>query len=144
MDFLYKDISQESGGRAFAQVKTTYIKKLPLKEVSIEDQAVFCNLFDYIDLLNRPDAIIDKFDVETSIKIREDFEELIDALVNEIYFNADFKAAKIELLSETRKQVNKIDDKSILHAIEIINKAYAYLREKNNDINRSLNLIKFD
>jgi hypothetical protein len=29
-DYLYRHISQESEGRAFAQVKTTYIKKLPV------------------------------------------------------------------------------------------------------------------
>ncbi|MBO1050008.1 MAG: DEAD/DEAH box helicase family protein [Dolichospermum sp. DEX182a] len=29
-DYFYKFISQETGGRAFAQVKTTYMKKLPL------------------------------------------------------------------------------------------------------------------
>jgi hypothetical protein len=32
-DYLYGYISQESEGRAFAQVKTTYIKKLPVPRI---------------------------------------------------------------------------------------------------------------
>jgi len=40
-DYLYKDVSQESGGRAFAQVKTTYIKKLPLINVTKKVEHTF-------------------------------------------------------------------------------------------------------
>ncbi len=48
-DYLYRHISQESEGRAFAQVKTTYIKKLPLpcresKNVKAIERLVDCIL----------------------------------------------------------------------------------------------------
>ena len=35
--YLYSNLSQETKGRAFSQVKTVYIKQLPLKEISQKD-----------------------------------------------------------------------------------------------------------
>jgi len=48
--YLYTYISQEEAGRAFAQVKTTYIKKLPFKEISPGKQVPFIDIVHEIQL----------------------------------------------------------------------------------------------
>lgn len=47
-DYFYKDISQELDGRTFAQVKTTYIKQLPVIKANETQQQPFINLVDQI------------------------------------------------------------------------------------------------
>ncbi len=46
--YLYLYISQESKGRAFAQVKVTYLKKMPMKICSINTEHIIVDLVDKI------------------------------------------------------------------------------------------------
>jgi hypothetical protein len=49
--YLYREISQERYGRAFTQVKTVYVKQLPVKIVDIEEQHVLIHLVDEMCVL---------------------------------------------------------------------------------------------
>lgn len=51
--YLYRFISQETEGRAFSQIKTTYIKKIPIKYLSKTDQLPFIHLVDKIISLKK-------------------------------------------------------------------------------------------
>ena len=144
MDFLYKDISQESGGRAFAQVKTTYIKKLPLKVVSIENQVVFCNIVDYIKCINSGVLVNEFVNVKITNSIIKSFEKTIDALVNEIYFENDFKAAKLEIMAGIKEQFVSINNKSPENVVKTIRASYSYIQKIYNNILQGIELVKLD
>jgi tRNA1(Val) A37 N6-methylase TrmN6 len=74
-DYFYKDISQELEGRTFAQVKTVYIKQLPIIKTNISNQQQLITLVDRILAAKQADLKAD-----TSALERE-----IDRLVYELY-----------------------------------------------------------
>jgi hypothetical protein len=69
------------------------------------------------------------------------FEEVIDALVYELYFEEDFKKAGIEFMKYAQRDFESIEGKGEKEAIEIIHKAYQKLREKDNEIRNNLMLM---
>lgn len=83
--YLYKVISQEETGRAFSQVKTTYLKKLPF--ISHNDKSI-CVLVNYLEFsLPFGQRLLSAY-----------FEQLIDGLVYELYFPEEIIAANKEIL----------------------------------------------
>lgn len=140
-NFLYIDISQETEGRAFAQVKTTYIKKLPLIIKSNLSQKPFICLADYCRILTEIDKKKPINDFVPNSHIAQLFEEVIDALVYELYFEEDFRKAGIEFMKYAQRDFKSIEGKGEKEKIEIIHKAYQTLREKNNEIRQNLKLM---
>ena len=140
-NYLYIDISQETEGRAFAQVKTTYIKKLPLIIKKNLSQTPFIYLADYCRLLTELDKSKTINDFVPNSHIVQLFEEVIDALVYELYFEDDFKKAGIEFMKYAQRDFKSIEGKEEKDAIEIIYKAYQKLREKDNEIRDNLKLM---
>jgi hypothetical protein len=80
--YVYSYLSQENRGRAFAQVKTTYIKKLPLKVTSAEEQNKFINLVDKILAITRSDDYQNNDSKQAEV---EKLEEQIDQMVYKLY-----------------------------------------------------------
>ncbi|MCK5581548.1 MAG: Eco57I restriction-modification methylase domain-containing protein [Candidatus Omnitrophica bacterium] len=75
MNYLYNYVSQESSGRTFAQVKTTYVKKLPLKMCDESKQLNFVELVNEILNAKKKNVEIDTKEIENKI----------DELVFELY-----------------------------------------------------------
>jgi len=73
-DFFYKDISQELEGRTFAQVKTIYIKQLPLHKDTRSN-------FQILDIINE----ILSIKQENTITDTTNLERQIDELVFKLY-----------------------------------------------------------
>lgn len=69
------------------------------------------------------------------------FEEVIDAMVMELYFKEDFKNAGIEFIKYAERDFESIEHKSEPEQIEIIHRAYQKLREKDNEIRNNLKLM---
>ena len=65
--YLYKYVSQETEGRAFAQVKTTYIKQLPIFKVDKKTEDKFINLVDSILKLKKSNGETNKLEREIDI-----------------------------------------------------------------------------
>ncbi len=84
--FLYKEISQESEGRAFSQVKTTYVKRLPLRYIENDTLSV---IYKYLCVLHSHS--------EENINTVY-FSSVVDALVYELYFPKEIKSAGKEIL----------------------------------------------
>ena len=73
----------------------------------------------------------------------EQFEEVIDALVYELYFEEDFRRAEIEFLKYAKRDFPPIEGLKLNHAekIKIIHNAYQTLRQKDNEIRNNLKLM---
>lgn len=82
-NFLYTHISQEAEGKAFSQVKTVFIKKLPIK---LNADQNYINLI--VQFVRRIIEIVNSSDFEISIKKQQavkEYENQIDILVYKLY-----------------------------------------------------------
>ena len=69
------------------------------------------------------------------------FEEVIDAMVMELYFKEDFEKVGIEFIKYAERDFESIEGKEESIQIEIIHNAYQKLREKDNEIRNNLKLM---
>lgn len=83
-NFLYRDISQETEGRTFAQVKTVYIKQLPVLVCDEKIQKSFITIVDKILEMKKQDST-----ANTSLR-----EKQIDVMVYHLY-KLTFEEAKV-------------------------------------------------
>lgn len=74
-EYLYSYISQERNGRVFSQVKTVYIKQLPMPKLSLDEQQPLSDLANEILKLKKVDPNSD-----TAV-----FENKIDQIVYKLY-----------------------------------------------------------
>ena len=74
--YLYREISQETEGRAFSQVKTVYVKKLPI--IIPEDEAIIERIEELVKLV-----LSEKKQFESADTTH--YEAEIDELVYQIY-----------------------------------------------------------
>ena len=118
------------------------VDKEPLLEIPIykpEDTSPFETLVDYIICSLRDDITISS--QVPNPHIAQLFEEVIDAMVMELYFKEDFENAGIEFIKYAERDFELIEGKTEAEQIEIIGKAYQKLREKDNEIRNNLKLM---
>jgi adenine-specific DNA-methyltransferase len=71
----------------------------------------------------------------------EQFEEVIDALVYELYFEEDFRRASIEFLKYAARDFPPIENLPRTEKIKTIHAAYQTLRQKDGEIRNNLKLM---
>ena len=76
--------------------------------------------------------------------IIEVFEEVVDAMVFELYFPKEFATAGIELFKYVERDFKSIDGLDCEEQKEIIHDGYQKLREKNNEIRNNIKLMKIE
>lgn len=81
-NYLYRHISQEEEGRAFSQVKTTYIKQLPIKLISICAQKPFIEMIDNIFIITKNEAYLENIEAQLQVK---EYEQKIDEMIFKLY-----------------------------------------------------------
>ena len=94
---------------------------------------------------------INKYSIETVINehvpnshISETFEEVIDAMVFELYFPEEFKKAGIHFIHYAERDFESIERKSPEEQARIIHNTYQKLREKDNEIRNNLKAMKIE
>jgi len=125
----------------FPKIKKEPLESLPIAYTTITRQNIFVSLVDYVLFLNN--LIIDKPINEhvANSHLVQLFEEVIDALVYELYFEEDFIKADIAFMKYAERDFKSIEGKPEKEAIEIIHEAYQTLREKDNEIRNNLKLM---
>jgi hypothetical protein len=91
--YLYSYLSQETEGRAFAQVKTTYIKKLPLPTKMGQSQIWIESIVKEILIQKEKSPLADV----------SEFEEQINKLVFELYGLDELETTTIEQFYDSRQ-----------------------------------------
>lgn len=128
--------------QAFPQILMTDLGELPIPEISQEKQLGFEVLSDFILYcvnLNEQDQINPHVPNSHIAKL---FEEVIDAMVMELYFEEDFKKACIEFIRYAERDFKAIEHlKTEEEKIEVIHEAYQKLRQKDNEIRNNLKLM---
>lgn len=125
----------------FPKIKKEPLESIPIAIASLNNQLPIVYLVDYILLLKAlpVESPINEHVPNSHLVLL--FEEVIDALVYELYFEGDFKKAGIEFMKYAQRDFKSIEGKGEKEAIEIIHKAYQTLREKNNEIRQNLKLM---
>lgn len=118
-----------------------YISELPLPEATSKTELPFIYLADYILFLKALPVESPINEHVPNSHLVQLFEEVIDALVYELYFEEDFKKSGIEFIKYAERDFENIEGKPELEQIEIINKAYLKLNEKDNEIRNNLKLM---
>ena len=123
----------------FAKILIANCKQFPIKNT--ESIEVFNILIDKI-------IFILTFSKDKQINphvpnshIAQLFEEVIDAMVMELYFKEDFEKVGIEFIKYAERDFESIEGKEESIQIEIIHNAYQKLREKDNEIRNNLKLM---
>jgi len=122
-NYFYKDISQELEGRTFAQVKTTYIKQLPLIESDEPIKNIFGIVVSYLIAIKRNYDVLKYF-----------FECLIDSMVYELYFTDEIKAANAEVLKYLTNLPALKDDWSDKKKLSVIENVYKELSASKHSV----------
>jgi len=121
------------------ELYVTPISEIPIKNISTDEQQVFVLLSEYIIWLKSHTENIDKYvDNEHIAKLLED---VIDAMVLELYFEEDMKEAGFDFISHATALFKPIENLSDAETKYIINNAYQSLREKDNPIRNDLQLL---
>lgn len=119
------------------------IDKDPLLNIPIfkpKSTTMFSILVDYIILTKRLKTDQINSHVPNS-HISQLFEEVINAMVMELYFKEDFEKEGIEFIKYAERDFESIEGKPEAEQIEIIHRAYQKLREKDNEIRNNLKLM---
>lgn len=127
------------GSKATPHVGVKGLKSLPIKNTDQNVQIVFIDIVDYILLIKKSSTDVNPH-VPNS-HIAQLFEEVIDAMVMELYFKDDFAKAGIEFIKYVERDFQSIEGKKEPEQIEIIHSAYQTLREKDNEIRNNLKLM---
>ncbi|MEA2018225.1 MAG: Eco57I restriction-modification methylase domain-containing protein [Campylobacterota bacterium] len=120
------------------QVDKEPILNIPIK--NIEDTKSFEILVDYIMYLKTLNTNIDKYADNGNI-IKYHFEEVLDALVYELYFTKEFQDKDIEFLKYAKEYFKPIENLSDEEKINTIHNSYLSLTEQHNEIRNNLELM---
>ena len=124
----------------FPKIRVEEFKKLPILETKT-NQKPFENLVDYILFLKETDAAEQVNEYVPNSHLVEQFEEVIDALVYELYFEEDFRRASIEFLKYATRDFPPIENLPRTEKIKTIHAAYQTLRQKDGEIRNNLKLM---
>lgn len=137
--FYHFNNSPKATKGAFPKILVKDIKEFPIKrDYKNRGIEIFVQYILYVNSLNKTSQINDFVPNSHIVQL---FEEVINALVYELYFEEDFKKAGIEFMKYAQRDFESIEDKSEKETIEIIHNAYQTLREKNNEIRQNLKLM---
>lgn len=117
------------------------VRMIPIKKTGVASQSVFSYVTDAIRFTK---ALGEKKKINEYVPnshIVQTFEEVVDALVYELYFEEDFAKSKIALMKYAARDFKSIEGKSKEEAGAIIHATYQALREKDNEIRQNLKLI---
>jgi len=92
--YLYSDLAQEREGRTFAQVKTTYLKKLPIKiRRDAKEHESFIVIVDRILAITKDDDYLQNPQKQAKVKM---LEQEIDRMVYKLYGLTEEEIAIVE------------------------------------------------
>lgn len=137
--FWIKNFSDNK--ETFPKIKKNPLESIPVPSIKNSDQALFSNLVDYVILIksNSNDRAIN--DQVPNSHIAQLFEEVINAMVMEVFFKEDFEKANVEFIKYAERDFENIEGKEEPIQMEIIHNAYQKLREKDNEIRNNLKLM---
>lgn len=144
----YLDKVSSSTGQGTNQWSKIFVEKLPIPELNSDKRKPFEILADYLTLINAAENH-HLFENISSEIISRQFEEVLNMMVYELYFEKHMKENKIDVLQFIDfKDISELDN--LTEKRNVIQNAYYKLQEKDNPIRnrillastRSVDIIK--
>ena len=122
----------------FFRFKPDYIKPFPVpKDIPQKIEEAIVRVVDYIILIKSlpSNTVIDQY-IDNEVIARQ-FENIIDALVYELYFSDEFKQANISFVDSVLRdfQIISVNTENVVH---VILDTFTKLRNMDNDIRNNL------
>lgn len=111
--------------------------RIPIKIPN--SQSSFINIFDCLRKIHVYNTPINPH--VSNSHIAQLFEEVLDAMVMELYFKEDFEKTGVEFIKYAERDFESIEGKEESSQIEIIHNVYQKLRKKDNEIRNNLKLM---
>lgn len=109
-----------------------------------EYESVFDKVVDNVLAVNKFSSDLAINEHVPNAHISETFEEVIDAMVFELYFPEEFKKAGLYFIQYAERDFESIEGKLPEEQTTIIHNAYQKLREKDNEIRNNLKAMKIE
>ncbi len=135
----YYIIQHKSTKKVFSEIQARSVKQIPIPQVEKHIQIIIGTIVNYILYINSNPSEINVH--IPNLHIIQLFEEIIDAMVMELYFKDDFEKAGIEFIKYAERDFEDIEGKTEEESIVIIQTAYQKLRERDNEIRNNLKLM---
>lgn len=127
--------------QAFPQILMTDLEMLPIIRSSKVQQSVFSICVAYLLAIKKAGNYLIVNEYVTNTYVSQFIEEVINAMIMELYFEESFAKAGIELLKYAERDFRSIEGKNEIEAIAIINDVYQNLRQKDNEIRNNIKLM---
>lgn len=141
LNYYHKKIASPKAG-GFFDYKTQFIQKYPIKFPMEKTQLE--TLASFLMKLNDNNFNKQIEDFIPNKHISESFEEVIDALVFELYFPEEFAEKGIAIEKNAKDIFKPIEGLSEDEQIKAIKEAYETLREKDNPLRNQIKLMKIE
>jgi hypothetical protein len=141
LNYYHKKIASPKAG-GFFDYKTQFIQKYPIKFPKEKTQLE--TLASFLMKLNDNNFNKQIEDFIPNKHISESFEEVIDALVFELYFPEEFAEKGIAIEKYAKDIFKPIEGLSEDEQIKAIKEAYETLREKDNPLRNQIKLMKIE
>ncbi|MBL7840162.1 MAG: Eco57I restriction-modification methylase domain-containing protein [Cyclobacteriaceae bacterium] len=118
-----------------------YMEKFPIHEEDSKQRSfeTLSNYLLFLKDLPEKDKPLNEYVPNTHLI--QQFEEIIDAMVFELYFKEDFKNAGLAFIEYVERDFSPIEGLTKNKAKQVIHEAYQKLREKDNEIRQNLKLM---
>lgn len=124
-------------------IKPEQLRRIPIKkQVSDDILKAFVKIVDYLILINKQESQVDEY-VPNS-HIANQFEEIIDAMVFEVYFKDEFQRSGIEIIQYLDKYFVSLNKLQTEERLLRIHEAYQSIRLKENEIRNNILLMKIE
>ncbi|MEP2771975.1 MAG: Eco57I restriction-modification methylase domain-containing protein [Fulvivirga sp.] len=140
LDFYLQNHTSRFQNNYFSYAKR-FIDKLPIKVSSKQVQSAFRKITFNIQFMLKDLGSDQINEYVPNSHLIQQFEEVIDAMVYELYFEADFKKAGIEFIKYAERDFETIEGLNSEQAKQVIHKVYQKLRQKENEIRNNLKLM---
>lgn len=128
----YLDKVSSSTGQGTNQWSKIFVEKLPIPQLEEKDRKPFEILADYLTLINDPEQAY-LFESISNEIVSRFFEDVLNMMVYELYFEEHMKENKIDVLQfvdfEDISQLETFEEKR-----DVIQREYYKLKEKDNPI----------
>ena len=124
----------------YLNINPDIIKDLPLPDFCEKMEFSLRNIAEYLIFLKKREIKhIDDFVGNSHIFLL--FEDIINAMVMELYFKEEFEKVGVEFIKYVERDFESIQGKTDIEAMVIIKVVYQKLCEKNNEIRNNLKLM---
>ena len=142
INFYHKYQFLDIEKNTFQKILIENCKRFPIANIIPKRHSnIFDNIIDYLLYLNDMNDFNQLNEYVPNNHIIQVFDEVIDAMVFELYFPEEFKQAGIEFIKYVKRDFKPIEGLKKKKKRKVIHESYQKLRDKHNEIRNNLKLM---